>query len=353
MTFIEVAAGLVVVALIGLDIFTAVVVPRPAQRGMYRLSRAMVRLTWPVWREIGLRIRSSDAREAFLGIFAPAIMIVNIALWVGGFIVGYGLILYAIGSQVKPPLPDLGTAVYFSGTSLLTIGFGDYVPAGFASRATALAAAASGLATFAITVSFLFLLFVAFQRRENFVIVLDASAGAPPSGVEILETHARNEIRHDLSRLFGQGQSWAADILETHLAYPLLNFFRSSHRDESWLGALGALLDAATLQITTVAGISSNVGQAKLMIEVGTHLVEDMCRYFEIEFERDVIVEPPEYDAARTRLEAAGYTLRDRDAAWQAFRELRGQYARPLNAMAKYWAIPPAYWIGDRSSVRH
>ncbi len=63
-------------------------------------------------------------------------------------------------------------------------------------------------------------------------------------------------------------------------------------------------------------------------------------------------VEPGEFDQARDRLAAAGYRLRPVDEAWKKFSEMRSSYADPLNTMAKFWAAPPAQWIGDRSYVR-
>jgi hypothetical protein len=351
-TVLEIAAGVAVLVIIVYDIFTSIVVPRPARRGI-RLSAYLVRFTWPTWRNLFVGQRSEDLREAMLGGYAPAALILALLMWVVGLIVGFGLIVFALRWQIKPPIDSFWTALYVAGTSVLPIG-GEYVPTFGVSRFVALFAAGSGLITFAIAISYIFLLFTAFQRRENFVIVLDASAGAPPSGVELLETHARLDICDDLATMFTVGQSWAAEILETHLAYPILNFFRSSHRDESWLGALGAVLDAATLQVTTVVGLKTNKGQAKLMIEVGTHLVEDLSHYFGITPERDAGVDLREFDAARERLAHAGFELGDRDESWRRFRALRGSYAMQLNAMAKFWAIPPAYWIGDRSAIgRH
>lgn len=353
MTVVEVVVGLVIISLIGFDVFTSIIVPRPAHRGL-RLSAYLVRFTWPVWRAAFLGLRSEQTRESYLGVYAPAAVVLSLLMWLVGLIVGFGFILFALRWQIRPPPDSLWTAMYFAATALLSSGFGDWVPVRGLSRIVALFAAGAGLAAFAVVIAYLFSLFASFQRRENFVIVLDASAGAPPSGVQVLETHAEVETRHHLANLFAAGQSWSADILETHLAYPILNFFRSSHRDESWIGALGALLDSAALHLSTIVGDPSNRGQAKLMIEVGTHLSEDLVHYFGITPEHEAGIERHEFDAVAERLRQAGYELRDREESWSIFRNLRSQYAWPLNAMAKYWAIPPAQWIGDRSAIgRH
>src|SRR5439155_22402868 len=114
-----------------------------------------------------------------------------------------------------------GTALHFGGTSLFAIGFGDIVPTSGLARLTALAAAATGLGIIALVITFLFTLYASFQRREVAVVVLQAGAGAPPSGVTLLETYAVGGIVEDLPRVFADWQAWAAEVLDSHLAYPL------------------------------------------------------------------------------------------------------------------------------------
>ena len=155
----------------------------------------------------------------------------------------------------------------------------------------------------------------------------------------------------DLARLFAEWEWWAAEVLDSHLAYPLLGFFRSSHDNESWVSALGAMLDAATLCETAVEAVAA--GPATMLRRAGSHLVEDVTAYFRMEHEHGPGVEREEFDAARDRLREAGYTLIDGDRAWQKFSELRAGYAGDLNSMARFWAVPPAQWIGDRSPMPH
>lgn len=222
---------------------------------------------------------------------------------------------------------------------------------GFAARFFALAAGATGFATVAIVITFLFTLFGSFARRETFVVNFSAGAGAPPSGVSFLETHAHLGITGDMPAAFLKGQEWCAEVLQNHLAYPILAYFRSSHENESWIGTLGAMLDAATLLVTTIEDIPT--GQAQLLLDVGTHLVGDLGRYFSFAADDQVGIEREEFDRARERLAACGYRVRETDAAWRGFSLIRSRYASALNAMAVNWAIPPAQWIGDRSLLRH
>jgi hypothetical protein len=338
------AGGLIVVGIL-VDVFQAVIVPRAVGR-RFRISPYFSVPVWRLWRRIAIGIADQDRREDFLATYAPAILVGTLILWVGGLVFGYGLILYAARDGLRPH-PHFGTAVYFAGTSLLTIGYGDIIPTTALTRAVSLAAAASGLGVLAITTAFLFQLFSAFQTREIFVVTFSTRAGQPPSGVTLLENYARLGIVADLADVFEEGQRWSAHVLENHMAYPSLSYFRSSHDDESWVGALGALLDASTLVLTTVADVG--VGHAKLMNGMGRHVTHDLGNYYGLEGGRGPGVERREFDVAYARLADAGYAMREAEDAWQQFSGLRSTYAMSLNAMAQYWRIPPVQWIGDRS----
>jgi len=308
-----------------------------------------VRVSWPVWRALALRIADSDAREDFLGAYAPLALVGFLVLWATVLIVGYGLIFYGIRTELRP-VPSFGGALYYAGVSFLTIGYGDIVPAGGSARFVSLLAGASGFATVATVTTFLFSIFGAFAARENFVVTFGTRAGAPPSGVTLLETYARFGIMADLDAVFEEGVRWSAAILESHLAYPILAYFRSSHDYESWVGAVGALLDASTLKLTLIE--DGAPGHAKLYNEMARHLVRDLTNYFRFDQGDHAGVERYEFDAARERLREAGLSVREADDAWEKFSALRGTYAASLNEIAGFFRIPPAQWIGDRSYLR-
>ena len=158
-------------------------------------------------------------------------------------------------------------------------------------------------------------------------------------------------MKEELIKTFDDWKAWAADVLESHLAYPILFFFRSSHDNEAWINSFGAVMDAATLVLSTVDDKSA--GPAKLMLTVGNHLVEDLSWYFRFPHPEDPIVERAEFDEARARLGKAGYQLQPADAAWENVARHRRKYATPLNLVARYFAVVPAEWIGDRSYLPH
>jgi hypothetical protein len=349
----EALLGLALLGAILFDIFLTIVVPRRAPlTGRYlRLSRYVIARTWLVWRWIGWRLGETERREAFLGSFGALAVILLLASWLAGLVLGYGLVLDALRDQIKPPPDNLGASMYFAGTSLLTLGYGDYVAVSGWTRLFSLAAAATGLGLIAAVLTLLFTLYGSFQRREVAVVVLEAGAGAPPSGVTLLETYALAHILNDLPRVFETWQAWSAEVLDSHLAYPVLAYFRSSHDNDSWISSLGAVMDAATLVLTTIE--DGPKGWAKLSRAVGGHCLEDLVQFLHLPDEPEVGVERDEFEEACRRLEWAGFRVRDVDEAWESFSRLRMEYAGRVNALARHFASPPAQWIGDRSPLRH
>jgi hypothetical protein len=349
---IEGLIGLVLLVVVLLDVLLTVVVPRRSpQIGRYvRISGYLTWRLWQFWRWCGLRMRSAEQRETFLGSFGALLVLLFLVTWVAGLIIAYGLMFDSLRDQLRPEPETLGTAMYFAGTALLTLGFGDVVATGPVARLVSLIAAATGLGAFASVITLLFTLYGSFQRREVAVVVLEAGAGAPPSGVTLLETYAVAGILDQLPQVFREWQAWSAEVLDSHLAYPILAYFRSSHDNDSWISSLGAVMDATTLVLTTIE--DGPKGWAKLCRAVGGHCIEDLVQNFRLPDEPEVGVEREEFDAARERLEHAGFRLRDGDRAWADFSRLRAEYAGRVNALARYWATPPAQWIGDRSPLR-
>lgn len=329
------------------DLFETVVVPRPTP-GYFRIARYLVRGSWRVIRLVrdGKPDRSYDR---VLGLFAPAMTVVLLGAWLVTLIVGYGLILYAMREQLRPVPSDLGTTLYYAATSVLTLGFGDIVAIETPARIVSITAAVSGLGAVALVVTFLFSLYGSYQRREIQIVALEAAAGAPPSAVALLETYAELHLVGRLPDLFIEWEHWAVEVLDSHIAYPLLGFFRSSHDNLSWISALGTMLDASSLVLTTICEVPR--GEAKLLKRVGTHLVEDI---YNLGFRggEPVLLDRAAFDAACDRLEAAGYGLEPRDRAWPAFEMARSTYAARLEAMAWYWATPATSWLGTAVALR-
>src|SRR5258705_5890701 len=347
MELVAFVLGVFLLALTFWDIFETVVVPRPTP-GWFRIGRYLVRGAWRLLRAIREN-RPGRSYDTCLGLFGLAASVALLGTWLVFLILAYGRTMYGLRDQLRPIPADLGSALYFAATSLLTIGFGDVVADGALARVIIITSAIGGLGAVALVVTFLFSLFGSYQRREMKVVALQAAAGAPPRAVALLETYAQLKLIHRLPELFVEWESWAVEVLDSHVAYPLLGFFRSSHDNLSWISALGSVLDAASLVLTTVCDVPR--GEAKLFKRVGTHLVEDIYNLGFHNGETSTL-DRSDFDAAYARLEEAGYSLEPRDVAWPIFEAGRATYAPRLEAMANYWATPATQWLCDPVALR-
>jgi len=346
---LEIGAGALLSLSAFADLFNSVVLPRPAIN-KFVLGRRLFTALWSGWRLVGDRL-SQERREGWLGTFGPIAVLVMFGVWALAFVLGYGLIIDGLRDEMEPVPADLWESLYFSATTLVPLSYGDFVPTGLAARLVTIGESATGVGVAAMVITLLFSLYASFQRREESVVALDAMAGAPPSGVQILETAAELGMRDKLGATFEEWRDWAAAVLESHLAYPVLFYFRSSHDNEAWLNSFGAVMDAAALVVSTVDGEAK--GSAKMMLTIGNHLVEDMAWFFGFSKTQYVGVEESEFDQVLERLEHAGYTCRNKEAAWREFSKIRSKYASAVNQMAGRFAIIPAQWIGDRSYLPH
>lgn len=347
MEIVSAVVGGLILAVVYWDVFETIVVPRPTP-GWFRIGRYVVRGAWRAVRSIG-RGDMSPTRDRFLGLFAPAATILLLGAWLTAMIVGYGLILFAVRADLRPVPADLGATVYVAASSILTLGSSDVVAVGGVARVVVIAAAASGLGIVALVVTFLFSMFGSYQRREVMVVTLQAKAGVPPSAVVLLENLARLNLTPALPDILREWERWAAEVLDSHVAYPLLGFFRSSHDNLSWISALGTILDTASLVLTTIADVPK--GHAELVTSIGSHLVEDITN---LGFRRgeSAGLEREAFDEVYARLAAAGYHLVPVEVAWPAFGAARGSYAARLEAMANYWAVPATSWFGGSEPLR-
>jgi hypothetical protein len=346
----ELALGAAIIAATLYDLFQSVVLPRPAV-GRVRLSQTLLTYAWRGWRAVAVRPRRLQMREGALAAFGPLAVIGLLLLWGFALILGNALLFHALGDGLRPRPSGFATTLYYSAAQMLSFSVGGIEAVGAAASTLATLEAATGFALFALVISLLFSLFSSFQRRESAVVALDVIAGAPPSGVQILENCARHAMPEQLVATFDEWRTWTVDVLESHLSYPLLMFFRSSHDNEAWPNSFGAVMDAAALVLSAVEG--GPTGHAYQMHKVGNHLVADMGRYYRFRGAPFPGVERQEFVEACERLRAAGYVVHDGEEAWMQFTGLRSGYAPWLDRVSKALALPPAPWIGDRSYLPH
>src|SRR5437870_3063644 len=272
--------GAALLAVVLWDAFETIVLPRRVNRRV-RLTRLFYRATWQPFSFLALRVRSVKRREATLSFFGPLSLLLLLALWATGLMLGFGLLHYAMGSRVAlhGARPGLAVDLYFSGTTFFTLGLGDATPQSWRSRLFTIVEGGMGFGFLALVIGYFPVIYQAFSRRETDIALLDARAGSPPSAAELLRRHQGTDGQASLETVLHEWEHWAAELLETHLSYPLLAYFRSQHTNESWLAALTMMLDTSALLM--VAGAKGGCArQARLTFAMARHAIVDLAQVF-------------------------------------------------------------------------
>jgi hypothetical protein len=339
-------AGAVVILSVLLDAFETVVLPRRVRRTHFRITSWFYRLTWVPFAGLVSHIRSQTRRETFLGYFGPLSMIALLGLWAFGLIFGFTLVQIGAGDHLASNMPlNFPTLLYHSGETFFTLGYGDITPASPFSRFLAVVEAGMGFAFLGVVIGYLPTLYSAFSRREIEISLLDARAGSPPSAAELLSRAVNSLDQGTLDHLFESWERWAAEVLESHISYPVLSFYRSQHSNQSWLGALTVILDAAAIVITGIDDMESE--QARRTFKMARHAIVDLAQVVNARYDPNVPdrLTPSDVAEIRAQLQAKGLKLRGGTEADQKLAELRALYEPYAHGIARNLLIQLPPWI--------
>ena len=279
MRWLAAVASGAVLAVVLWDAFETVVVPRRVSRRL-RLTRLFYRATWQPFAAGARRIRSVKRRESVLSVYGPLSLLLLLAVWAMGLILGFGLLHYALGSPVgmSGTPPGLALDLYFSGTTFFTLGLGDVVPRSGMARALVVCEAGLGFGFLAGVIGYLPFIYGSFSKREVSITLLDSRAGTPPTAGELLRRHSYPHGADALRELLKEWELWSAELMESHLSYPVLAYFRSQHDNQSWIAALTAILDTCSLIMVGIDGACER--QAELTFAIARHAVVDLSQVF-------------------------------------------------------------------------
>jgi hypothetical protein len=347
MSILWLVIGLAILFVVLWDAFESIVLPRRVTRRV-RLTRLFYRGLWTPWRVMAKAAHSRKRQETILGFFGPLSLILLLGMWATGLIFGFGIVLWASREMIHSPeqTPTFATYLYLSGTTFFTLGLGDITPLSPWSRALAVVEAGIGFGFLAIVIGYLPVIYGAFSRREVSISLLDARAGSPPSALELLRRHSEDGGLLELHRLLREWERWCAELLESHLSYPVLCFYRSQHSNQSWLATLTTILDTCSLIIVGIEGTSAR--QARLTFAMARHAVVDLAQ---VVGQAPLINDPVERLTAsdlalvRMRLKESGMALAEGEEADRLFSDMRKKYEPYVEALCDYLVLPRPVWV--------
>jgi Ion channel len=350
--------GLLCTSGVALDAFQTVILPRrPA--GRFRITRLFYIATWMPWVAVAERIQNYKRREQIYSIYGPVSLLLLLIVWAALLVVGFGFLYFALGTPFADALnpnhrllANLRTDMYVSGTTLFTLGLGDVTPTRLVARLLVVIQSGTGLGFVALVISYVPIIYTAFSHREVSVAMLDGRAGSPPTATELLRRHAYEGGERELIALLAEWERWSAEILESHISYPLLCYYRSQHDNQSWLSALVAILDTCALLITTVEGPAAR--QAQLTFAMGRHALIDLGHVFHVEecakrMERIAVNRLPPETFANLCENLSGLHLRlcGDDNSMQRLTAIRTLYEPHAYALSDYMKMALPLWVAE------
>ena len=328
------------------DAFETIVLPRRVTRRI-SLARLFYQSTWLFWSTTVRSTFSRKRQETFLSWYGPLCLLLLLIFWATGLVIGFALVHWASGSIIKTPegTSSFATYLYLSGTTFFTLGLGDIVPIKTFGRGLIAFEAGMGFGFLALVIGYVPALNQSFSRREVNISLLDARAGSPPTATEMLRRHCHDRGMEDLRQLLHEWERWAADLLESHLSYPVLGYFRSHHDNQSWLGALTAILDASAVAVVSLEGPCER--QAQLTFAITRHAIVDLAQVFDCRPRKPKHdrLTPDELARMRAILEEAGLKLREGNEVDQKLSELRQMYEPYVYSLSNYLHIAVPSWI--------
>jgi hypothetical protein len=326
--------------------FETIVLPRRVTR-RFRFTRLFYRSTWLPWAKMVRSFVPARRQETWLSVFGPLSLFLLMSIWVGALITGFALLHWSIGSSLLTREGNAGffTDLYLSGTTFFTLGLGDVVPRSTLASLLVVIESGMGFGFLALLISYLPALNQSFACREVSISLLDARAGSPPTASEMLRRHGQERRMEELRELLYEWERWSAELLEGHLSYPILAYFRSQHDNQSWLAALTAILDTCSLVMAGLEGASER--QAELTFAMARHAVVDLSLVFrrkprELKPER---LPPEKLAELRLLLAGSGLKLVEGEAVDRKLTDLRQLYEPYVHALATYFRISIPPWI--------
>jgi hypothetical protein len=334
------------------DAFETVILPRHVRRS-FRIARFFYRTAWRICSLTARQIHNSKLREAYLSYFGPLSLLLLIAFWAFGLIVAFALVQWGAGSALSSSgnPSTFHSDLYYSGTTFFTLGLGDITPQSTAARVLSVIEAGTGFGFLALIIAYLPTLYGSFSQREVNISLLDARAGSPPTAAELLRRHGPERIQNGLAHYLRDWETWSAQLMETHLTYPFLCFFRSQHDNQSWVAAFTAILDTCALLIAY--GEGETKWQAQLTFAISRHAVGDLTQVLGV---RSATPEPdrlPPQDLPKVRKLLVECGVTEGTARGDAkLKELRRLYEPQLNGLSKLLLMPLPTWGAETLAER-
>src|SRR6202165_5844200 len=352
MRILAIIIGLLLILIILQDSFETIVLPRRVSR-RFRLSRLFYVSSWVLWSFLARKLRAGSRREVYLSYYGPLSLILMLVVWAAALICAFALLQWGLSLPMNAPEKELtfGTCLYMSGTTFITLGLGDVTPLAGVGRFLAVAEAGMGFGFLALIIGYVPIIYQAFSRREINISLLDARAGSPPSATEMLRRHYRAQRIEELMQFMREWERWSAELLESHLSYPVLTYYRSQHERQSWLAALTTVLDTCALLIVGFENISTPT--IRNTFAMARHAAVDLAPVYGTPPLNPKYNRLPPEDFARMQgsLAEVGLHFSHGENTEKRLSDLRRMYEPFVNALSAHLLVNLPPWMSEERTV--
>lgn len=349
---IAVIVGIILIIFIIQDSFESIVLPRRVST-RFRLSRIFYTSTWLLWSSIARKMRPGNRREFYLSYYGPASLLIMLIVWALVLVLSFALIQWGLSSPLNVSEKDVtfGTYLYMSGTTFITLGLGDVTPMSGLARFLVFAEASFGFGLLALIIGYIPVIYQSFSRREASISLLDARAGSPSSATELLRRSYRDRKIDELIQLMREWERWCAELLESHLSYPVLTYYRSQHERQSWLAALTTILDTCSLLIVGFEDVSAPT--IRFTFAIARHAAVDLAQIYGTPPMNPKLSRLSHDDFVKMHdaLAEVGLELRHAEDAEQHLYDIRRSYEPFVNSLANHLLVNLPPWIQTTKTV--
>ena len=341
MSILLIILGLILIFFVLIDAFETVVLPRRVNTPL-RISAMFYRFAWKLWSGPARRRPPGPKRDAYLAFFGPLSLLILLIIWSFGLVLGFALLYQAIPDSLRSTAVPVNfwLDIYASGTTFFTLGLGDVTPGSVGGHILMVGEVGMGFAILALVIGYLPILYQAFSRREANISLLDARAGSPPTALELVRRCGGDDRCEATTEFLATWERWAAELLETHLSYPVLGYYRSQHENQSWLAAITTLLDTSALAMIGIDGVPRR--QALLTFAIARHTIVDLAQVYNTPpcpgpYER---LSVEEFESFREYVTGAGILLAPQEDYYERLIKLRKMYEPYIDALSSYFLMP-------------
>jgi hypothetical protein len=352
MKILAAIVGVILILIVIQDSFESIVLPRRVSR-RFRLSRMFYTSTWMLWSSIARKMRPGNRREFYLSYYGPASLLIMLVVWALVLVLSFALIQWGLSLPLNVPEKDttFGTYLYMSGTTFVTLGLGDVTPMSGLARFLVFVEAGFGFGLLALIIGYIPVIYQSFSRREASISLLDARAGSPSCATEFLRRSYRDRKIDEFIQFMREWERWCAELLESHLSYPVLTYYRSQHERQSWLAALTTILDTCALLIIGFEDVSAPT--IRFTFAIARHAAVDLAQIYGTPPVNPKLsrLSHDDFEKMHDALAEVGLELRHGGDAEQHLYDIRRSYEPFVNSIADHLLVNLPPWIQTIKTV--